>query len=206
MPGSTRRPGTRSNPTTRDPPRRGHHRRLLRHRRGDSPRAGRRRPPGRAAGPPRRPDPAPSRTSSATARSRSRPTSPTATRSSPPPSASSRSSAAPTSSSTTPASCCSRPFTSDQRDEHRRMVEVNLLGAMTATEVFLDQLRDGGGDIVNISSVAGPHRSRRQRRLRRDQMGAERLVGVAAPGTAARHPRDGHRARRSRDRADRPHH
>jgi NADP-dependent 3-hydroxy acid dehydrogenase YdfG len=47
------------------------------------------------------------------------------------------------------------PFTSDQRAEQRHMVEVNLLGAMTATEVFLDQLRDGGGDLVNISSVAG---------------------------------------------------
>ena len=47
------------------------------------------------------------------------------------------------------------PFTSDQRAEQRQMVEVNLLGAMTATEVFLDQLRDGGGDLVNISSVAG---------------------------------------------------
>jgi NADP-dependent 3-hydroxy acid dehydrogenase YdfG len=47
------------------------------------------------------------------------------------------------------------PFTSDQRNEQRQMVEVNLLGAMTATEVFLDQLRDGGGDLVNISSVAG---------------------------------------------------
>jgi NADP-dependent 3-hydroxy acid dehydrogenase YdfG len=47
------------------------------------------------------------------------------------------------------------PFTPDQRDEHRRMVEVNLLGAMTATEVFVDQLREGGGDLVNISSVAG---------------------------------------------------
>jgi NADP-dependent 3-hydroxy acid dehydrogenase YdfG len=47
------------------------------------------------------------------------------------------------------------PFTSDQRAEVRQMVEVNLLGAMTATEVFLDQLRDGGGDLVNISSVAG---------------------------------------------------
>jgi NADP-dependent 3-hydroxy acid dehydrogenase YdfG len=47
------------------------------------------------------------------------------------------------------------PFTSGQRAEHRRMVETNLLGAMTATEVFLDQLRDGGGDLVNISSVAG---------------------------------------------------
>jgi NADP-dependent 3-hydroxy acid dehydrogenase YdfG len=48
------------------------------------------------------------------------------------------------------------PFTSDQREEHRRMIETNLLGAMTATEVFLDQLRaNGGGDLVNISSVAG---------------------------------------------------
>ena len=47
------------------------------------------------------------------------------------------------------------PFTSDQRDEFRQMIEVNLLGAITATEVFLDQLRDGGGDLVNISSVAG---------------------------------------------------
>ncbi len=35
------------------------------------------------------------------------------------------------------------------------MVETNLLGAMTATEVFLDQLKDGGGDIINMSSVAG---------------------------------------------------
>jgi NADP-dependent 3-hydroxy acid dehydrogenase YdfG len=47
------------------------------------------------------------------------------------------------------------PFGSTQREEARRMVEVNLLGAMTATEVFLDQLRDGAGDLVNISSVAG---------------------------------------------------
>jgi NADP-dependent 3-hydroxy acid dehydrogenase YdfG len=35
------------------------------------------------------------------------------------------------------------------------MVEVNLLGAITATEVFLPQLRERGGDLVNISSVAG---------------------------------------------------
>jgi NAD(P)-dependent dehydrogenase (short-subunit alcohol dehydrogenase family) len=34
------------------------------------------------------------------------------------------------------------PFASGQRPEIRRMVEVNLLGAMTATEVFLDRLRD----------------------------------------------------------------
>ena len=47
------------------------------------------------------------------------------------------------------------PFGSEQRDDYRQMIEVNLLGAITATEVFLDQLKDGGGDIVNISSVAG---------------------------------------------------
>lgn len=51
------------------------------------------------------------------------------------------------------------PFDTDQRDDYRQMVEVNLLGAITATEVFLDQLKDGaaerGGDIINISSVAG---------------------------------------------------
>ncbi|WP_433369740.1 SDR family oxidoreductase [Actinoplanes sp. CA-142083] len=47
------------------------------------------------------------------------------------------------------------PFSAEQRDDYRQMIEVNLLGAITTTEVFLDQIRDGGGDIVNISSVAG---------------------------------------------------
>ena len=47
------------------------------------------------------------------------------------------------------------PFDSDQRQDYRQMIEVNLLGAITTTEVFLDQLKDGGGDIINISSVAG---------------------------------------------------
>ncbi len=47
------------------------------------------------------------------------------------------------------------PFGSGQRADYRQMIEVNLLGAVTTTEVFLDQLKDGGGDIVNISSVAG---------------------------------------------------
>ena len=47
------------------------------------------------------------------------------------------------------------PFSSDQQAELRQMIEVNLLGAITTTEVFLDQLRDGGGDLINISSVAG---------------------------------------------------
>jgi len=47
------------------------------------------------------------------------------------------------------------PFSAEQRDDYRTMIEVNPLGAITATEVFLDQLKDGGGDLVNISSVAG---------------------------------------------------
>jgi NADP-dependent 3-hydroxy acid dehydrogenase YdfG len=47
------------------------------------------------------------------------------------------------------------PFGAEQRADYRQMIEVNLLGAITATEVFLDQLKDGGGDIINISSVAG---------------------------------------------------
>ncbi|WP_454050106.1 SDR family oxidoreductase [Cellulomonas sp. Marseille-Q8402] len=47
------------------------------------------------------------------------------------------------------------PFGPDQREDYRAMVEVNLLGAITTTEVFLDQLTDGGGDLINISSVAG---------------------------------------------------
>jgi NADP-dependent 3-hydroxy acid dehydrogenase YdfG len=47
------------------------------------------------------------------------------------------------------------PFNSEAHDDHRRMIEANLLGAMTVTEAFLDQLRNGGGDLVNLSSVAG---------------------------------------------------
>jgi NADP-dependent 3-hydroxy acid dehydrogenase YdfG len=47
------------------------------------------------------------------------------------------------------------PFTSEQHEEQRQMIETNLLGAIVAAEVFLDQLKDGGGDLVNISSVAG---------------------------------------------------
>ena len=49
------------------------------------------------------------------------------------------------------------PFSSEQRHELRQMVEVNLLGAMTATEVFLDQLRNGGGDLsTSLQSPGGP--------------------------------------------------
>jgi NADP-dependent 3-hydroxy acid dehydrogenase YdfG len=42
-----------------------------------------------------------------------------------------------------------------KRDEWRDMVEINVLAAMEVTSVFLPQLLEGGGDIVNVSSVAG---------------------------------------------------
>lgn len=47
------------------------------------------------------------------------------------------------------------PFSSARRQDYRTMIETNLLGAITATEVFLDQVKNGGGDLINISSVAG---------------------------------------------------
>jgi NADP-dependent 3-hydroxy acid dehydrogenase YdfG len=48
------------------------------------------------------------------------------------------------------------PFSAALSVDYRRMIETNLLGAITTTEVFLDQLvADGGGDLINLSSVAG---------------------------------------------------
>jgi NADP-dependent 3-hydroxy acid dehydrogenase YdfG len=47
------------------------------------------------------------------------------------------------------------PFEADRAEETRRMVEVNLLGAMNATAAFLPQLRRAGGDVVNVSSLSG---------------------------------------------------
>jgi NADP-dependent 3-hydroxy acid dehydrogenase YdfG len=48
------------------------------------------------------------------------------------------------------------PFSSGLAPDYRRMIETNLLGASTTTEVFLEQLvANGGGDLVNLSSVAG---------------------------------------------------
>ena len=86
------------------------------------------------------------------------------------------------------------------------MVEVNLLGAMTATEVFLDQLRDGGGDLVNISSVAGRTARPGNAAYAATKWGLNGWSEVPAPGAPARRARDRHRARRRGDRADRPHH
>ena len=48
------------------------------------------------------------------------------------------------------------PFSAELSADYRRMIGTNLLGAITTTKVFLDQLlADGGGDLINLSSVAG---------------------------------------------------
>ncbi len=47
------------------------------------------------------------------------------------------------------------PFEQGKVDEWKQMIDVNLTGVLETTDVFLEQLLDGGGDIVNLSSVAG---------------------------------------------------
>jgi NADP-dependent 3-hydroxy acid dehydrogenase YdfG len=46
-------------------------------------------------------------------------------------------------------------FETGLEEEWRTMIDTNLTGALNATAAFLPQLVDGGGDIVNVSSVAG---------------------------------------------------
>jgi NADP-dependent 3-hydroxy acid dehydrogenase YdfG len=46
------------------------------------------------------------------------------------------------------------PISPEQLDDYRQMMEINLLSAVSATEVFLDQIVAAGGDLVSISSVA----------------------------------------------------
>jgi NADP-dependent 3-hydroxy acid dehydrogenase YdfG len=47
------------------------------------------------------------------------------------------------------------PFEEAHVAEWKQMVDVNVTGVLLTTNAFLDDLRDGGGDIINISSVAG---------------------------------------------------
>jgi NADP-dependent 3-hydroxy acid dehydrogenase YdfG len=46
-------------------------------------------------------------------------------------------------------------FETGLEDEWRTMIDTNLTGVLAVTAAFLPQLVDGGGDIVNVSSVAG---------------------------------------------------
>ena len=68
------------------------------------------------------------------------------------------------------------PFTSDQREEQRRMVEVNLLGAMTATRGLPGAAARPRRRPHQHLVGRRPHRPARQRRLRGDQVGPEWLV------------------------------
>ena len=88
------------------------------------------------------------------------------------------------------------PFATDQRDDYRQMIEVNLLGAITRHRGLP---RPAQGRRRRARRRHRQHLLRRrahrpggQRRLRGDQVGPQRLVRVAAPGAAprrARHPR-----------------
>jgi NADP-dependent 3-hydroxy acid dehydrogenase YdfG len=43
------------------------------------------------------------------------------------------------------------PFSAELSHDYRRMIETNLLGAVTTTEVLLEQLvADGRGDLINV--------------------------------------------------------
>ncbi|MEY9852781.1 hypothetical protein ABH923_002459 [Leifsonia sp. EB41] len=98
------------------------------------------------------------------------------------------------------------PFSADQREDYRRMIDVNLLGAITTTEVFLDQLTAGEGDVINISSVAGRTARAGNGGVRGHEMGTERMVRVAASRAPPGCPGDLDRARRRGHRAPHPHH
>ena len=67
----------------------------------------------------------------------------------------------------------------------RQLLEANLLGAITVTELFLDQFAQRRRRSRKYLVRCGPYRQTRQRRLRRDQVGHQRLVGIAAPGAPA---------------------
>jgi NADP-dependent 3-hydroxy acid dehydrogenase YdfG len=47
------------------------------------------------------------------------------------------------------------PFDAGLIGEWRQMIDTNVTGVLMTTNAFLDDLTDGGGDIVNISAVAG---------------------------------------------------
>ncbi len=47
------------------------------------------------------------------------------------------------------------PFEADLVDEWKQMIDVNFTAVLDTTRAFLPAIREGGGDIVNISSVAG---------------------------------------------------
>lgn len=93
------------------------------------------------------------------------------------------------------------PFSAELPEDYRRMIETNLLGAIATTEVFLDQLIRWRWRPDQHLLGGRTNGASGQRCLRGDQMGDERLVGVAAPATGARRARDRRRAWGGRHRA-----
>ena len=64
------------------------------------------------------------------------------------------------------------PIQGADPDEWRAMVNVNCLGLLYCTHAALPVMREaGGGDIVNVSSTAGPPGQPGLRRLQPDQVG-----------------------------------
>ncbi len=99
------------------------------------------------------------------------------------------------------------PFSAELSDDYRRMIETNLLGAITTTEVFLDQLvADDGGDLINLSSVAGRTARPGNAVYAATKWGINGWSESLRQQLAARRACDRHRARRGRHRAPRPHH
>jgi NADP-dependent 3-hydroxy acid dehydrogenase YdfG len=82
------------------------------------------------------------------------------------------------------------PVSGRPGDEWRTMVETNLLGVLYATHVFVDDLCVDGGDVVNLSSVAG-RKAHPATNVYAATKHAVTVVGRAAAGAA--------RARRARD-------
>ena len=69
------------------------------------------------------------------------------------------------------------PVAGASTDEWRRMIDVNLLGLLYCTHAALPLIgQGGGGDIVNVSSVAGRRADAGASGLQHDQVRRARLL------------------------------
>lgn len=91
------------------------------------------------------------------------------------------------------------PFEAGHVQEWKQMIDTNVTGVLLTTNAFLDELCDGGGDIVNISSVAGRTSAPTSsvynatkwgvvgwsEALRQELLGKDVRVGLIEPGVVA---------------------
>ena len=98
------------------------------------------------------------------------------------------------------------PIEGAPTEEWRRMIHVNVMGVLYCTHSALPLMHaQGGGDIVNVSSVGGRVLGRYLGRLQPDQIRYRGLLGGAASGERRhRHPRHADRARAGRNGAPDP--